>query len=694
MQAAGTFVAQSVATLKLLTLVETFEYTVTIQNIEAQVSAQNNTTFDDMLLYDAADVNINHHLIDKIKSVIEAQHTASNADFDGIWYLEGYNNSIVIKRGTGANAVVTDYSAVTGTPVGFEIDARGGLNNTAIEVFEDQVTDVSKLPLESFGGHNVKIINSDSAEDDYHVVFVAYDTAVNRGRGFWKETVARDASPGLLASTMPHELANTGPVSFTFGPVAWKPRLAGDDTTSPVPSFIGNTITASFFYNNRFGVLSEDNIILGVANDSYNFFVKSALTQIDSDPIDLNVSSIRPVKLFGVLPSPQGLLVFSERQQFQVLASETSTLTPSSAVVRAISNYEMDVNIEPLDIGTSAIFVSKVPSYSKVFSLQLRGIEENPTVVDISKQVLEWIPNTIDDLIVSAQNSLAILVDNQSSYLYLFRYYNDGEKNQFQAWTKWQVTGTIQSATILNDNVTLVLQHKNEYTIQTITLDEIPTGNVTADVSSVSGSPCLDFMCRPKKLSGGDAVVYDLANDITKIYAPFTPFDLTQGVMLIAKPGQEEGYYLKGTPRLDGTDPYFEVQKDQSNLADSIVIGYNYDFEVTLPKFYFRRDATTTDYTAALTIARVKLSANRNGALTFKTKLNNSKQWTIVREVTTFESYSASTNPVKPEYVFTIPIHQRNINFELKVTSDFPYPVSLVSMMWEGNYSPRFYRRT
>jgi len=440
-------------------------------------------------------------------------------------------------------------------------------------------------------------------------------------------------------------------------------------------------------------VLSVDNIIFSVANDPYNFFAKSALTQIGSDPIDLNVSSVRPVKLFSVLPSSQGLTLFGERQQFQVFSSDTSTLTPSTTVIRTISNYEMDPNIDPRDVGTTAVFVSKVPGYSKVFSLQLRGVEENPTVVDISKQVLEWIPDTVNDLIVSPQNSLAVLVDKHSSYMYLFRYYNDGEKNQFQAWTKWQVNGTIQSASILNDNVTLILQHKDEYTLQTITLDEIPTGTVTANVDSVSGSPCLDFMCRPEKLSGGNAVVYDSVNEITKIYVPFTPFDLTKGSMLIAKPGEEEGYYLKGVPKLDGTDYYFEVQKDQSNLADSIVIGYSYDFEVTLPKFYFRRDATTTDYTAALTIARVKLSANRNGVLTFKTKLNSSKQWTIVKEVVNSEGYIASTNPVKPEYIFTVPIHQRNTNFELKVTSDFPYPVSLVSMMWEGNYSPRFYRR-
>ena len=689
MQAAGTFVASSVATLKLLSLVDSFEYTVTIQGIEAKVTAQSSTTFDDMLLYNSSSVNINHHLIDKIKDVIEAQHTASNSDFDGIWYLEGYNNSIVIKRSTGTNGVVTDYSAVTGTPVAFAIDARGGLNNTALEVFEDDVTDVSKLPLESFSDHNVRILNSDTAEDDYHVKFVAYDTNLNRGRGYWKETVARDVSPGLDSATMPHELSNIGATAFTFGPIEWKERLAGDDVTNPIPSFIGNTITASFFYNNRFGVLSEDNIIFGVANDPYNIFVKSALTQIDSDPIDLNVSSVRPVKLFSVLPSSQGLTLFGERQQFQVFSPDTSGLTSSTAVIRAISNYEMDPDIDPCDVGTTAVFVSKVPNYSKVFSLQLRGVEENPTVVDISKQVLEWIPDTVNNLIVSPQNSLAVLVDNHSSYMYLFRYYNDGEKNQFQAWTKWQVTGTIQSASILNDNVTLILQHKDEYTLQTITLDELPTGKV----SVTSGNSCLDMAARPFDPGTGNAVVYDGTKDVTKIYTPYSLFTNVQGTVLIVDPNTEAGYSVKANPKLDTNGPYFEVAKDLTTLENGMLIGYDYNFEVTLPKFYFRRDATTTDFTANLTISRVNVSVGRSGTTTFKTKLTNSKIWVDVKEVTAIDSYQSNSEPVQPEYKFVVPIHQRNINFELQVTSNQPYPVSLVSMMWEGNYSPRFYRR-
>ena len=44
--------------------------------------------------------------------------------------------------------------------------------------------------------------------------------------------------------------------------------------------------------------------------------------------------------------------------------------------------------------------------------------------------------------------------------------------------------------------------------------------------------------------------------------------------------------------------------------------------------------------------------------------------------------------------VFTVPINQRTDNYTLRVFSDSPFPVALTSMSWEGNYSPRYYRRT
>ncbi len=660
MQPAGTYTAGSVATLKLLTLSEDDTFTVEIQNQSASVTAQNNTTFDQMLFYKAtpaSEINNSVHLIDAIKNLIETQQTASNADFNGTWYLEGYTNSIVIRRTDATpNAVVTDYSTPTGTALSFSIDGRGGISNIGLEIFEDDVTDVSKLPLESFGGHTVKVLNSNAEEDDYNVKFTAYDTSINRGRGYWEETIARDASPGLNNSTMPHELANTGATTFTFGPISYKERLAGDDTTNPQPSFVGKKISSSFFYSNRFGLLADDNVIFGVANDNYNFFSRSALTQIDSDPIDLNVSSVRPVTLTDVLPSPQGLLLFSERQQFQVYATDASVLTPTSAVIRTLASYEMATNIQPVDMGTTTAFVSQVPGYSKLFTMTLRDVEQTPVVVDISKAVLEWIPDTVDDLTVSAPNSVVMLVDRDTSYLYMYRFYNNGREDLFQAWVKWKIPGTIQTARIINDAVTLVTQQEDEYTIGAIELDELPSGNVLATSTSFTGNVPLDMSTRPVSPANGvDSVVYDTTNDITKIYVPYTPMEDKEAVMLLTVPtaddgtdaelDSDQGYW---TTAVERTEPvtgyrYFEVKGNFTDYIDGIVVGYSYDLEAVLPKFYIRTE-DGADYTASLTIARVKLSAGRTGAIRFKLKPTGSNEWKIVQHTVETGTYLGDTN--------------------------------------------------
>jgi hypothetical protein len=704
MQAAGTYTANAVATLKLNSVTTNLDYIVTIQGITTTVTAASDTTFDDMLVYDSNDVVTDKHIIDGIKDTIEAQQSANNSDFDGVWSLEAYTNSLVIKRTAGTNAVVTDYTVPTGAATAFTIEAKGGLGNIGIETFQDSVGSSADLPTESFNGHHVKVRNTNSADDDYYLEFEAFNGT--RGKGFWKETIARDVSPGLDAATMPFQLENTGATTFNFKPIPWTARQVGDDNSNADPSFIGHKITSTFFYNNRFGLLSEDNIFLGVANDSFNFFVKSALTQVDSDPIDLNVASVRPVVLNDVLPSPQGLLLFSARQQFQVYSASATTMTPKTTVIRSISNYEMSSDISPVDVGTTAAFVNKVPGYSKLFTLQLREIEQSPLVVDISKVVLEWVPETVDALTVSPQNSVIMLTDTQSSYIYLYRFYNNGEKDLFQAWVKWQLPGTIQAADIIDDDVTVVSQHEDEYTIGKVVLDEIPTGDVVATTTSMTGTPCLDMATRPVKPHASvEAVVYDETNDITKIYVPYTPINDKEATMYLAVPAadvgtdsvidSDEGYYTAALERTEtGTNyRYFEVKGKFTDYADGIIVGYGYDFEVELPKIYYRPEANQTDFTATLTISRVKFSVGRTGSVRFKVKADGSNEWKPVEHTTDGDRYSADTNPVKSERQFIVPIHQRNTNFELKVTSDFPYPVSLVSMMWEGNYSPRFYRR-
>ena len=117
-------------------------------------------------------------------------------------------------------------------------------------------------------------------------------------------------------------------------------------------------------YNNRLGFISGDNVILSRSGDPYNFFFTTAQTIIDSDPIDISCSSTRPTSLHSVLPTPQGVVLFSENQQF-IMFSDTGVLTPAlTVVIRTLSNYEIDRDIEPVDAGTNINFVSKTPGYS------------------------------------------------------------------------------------------------------------------------------------------------------------------------------------------------------------------------------------------------------------------------------------------------------------------------------------------
>ena len=69
-------------------------------------------------------------------------------------------------------------------------------------------------------------------------------------------------------------------------------------------------------------------------------------------------------------------------------------------------------------------------------------------------------------------------------------------------------------------------------------------------------------------------------------------------------------------------------------------------------------------------------------------------EWYFLEPISDANTYLADDVPLDESRTVTIPIHQRSENFNLRIFTDSPFPVSLNSMMWEGNYSPRFYKRT
>lgn len=634
-----------------------------------------------------------------------ATYTTSSSDsVDAI--LSDLKSDIESFTGSHAGLTVTKLSnsLEISSSVHMDVHAEGGLDNTAMHMYEDEVAVVGELATKSIHNRKVKIQNTDSDRDVYWAKFVAYDGV--SGEGYWEETIDPSVSPGLTNSTMPHELVNTATDTFVFKEISYVNRLVGDDVTNPQPSFADTTapapITAGFFHNNRLGFLSRDNVIMSQSGDFFNFYSKSAKFSISSDPIDISCASIKPTVLHAVLPTPQGVVLFSEKQQF-ILFSDTGVLTPGLATIRTLSNYEVDKNIDPVDAGTNINFVSKTPGYSRVFGMLTRGNQENPQVLDISRVVKEWISPNIDTIISSPQNAMIALTGQSLNEVFIFRYYNDGKETLMEAWVSWLMPGTVQFAEITSDDMYVVTKQGNQFTLLKSNLSQSPEQAIIVNNQGEKVNPCIDLYKAPS------SVVWDSTNNRTKCYLPYNDETSLTPVLIIKGDTTggtfvESGFTITPERGTDGTGTFFAVpNKNLTNTADGdfpplnvasdIIIGYKYNFDVELPRTYFRPDNRITDFTANLTLSRMKFAIGLSGSMGFKLKAKGRDEWVDQQPVVNANEYLANDVPLDNETVYTLPIHQRTENFTLRMFNNSPFPVAINAMMWEGKYTPRFYRR-
>ncbi len=575
------------------------------------------------------------------------------------------------------------------------VTASGGKDTTKLQAFSDQVTNVTKLPEQSIQNRIVKVINSDSTSDTYYAKFIP--KTGTSGLGFWEECLGFAMSNGLNATTMPHELVNTSLNTFVFQPVSYTERLVGDDTTNSHPTFLDNKIQQAFFHNNRLGFLTSDNVSMSQTGEFFNFYHISALTQTDADPIDINCSSIKPAVLHAVVPTAQGLVLFSKSQQF-IMISDDQVLTPTTAIIRGISNYEMDPDIDPVDVGSNLAFVSKTPGYSRIFAMQTRGSNENPVVVDISRIVSEWVPDTVENLIASPANSFIALYGSATNYIWFYRTYNNGQETLVQAWYRWYLPGTVQHAVVDNERMYCVVKQGDKNILLTASLTQTPVDQILVNSDGQQINPYMDMY------AVASSVTYDSSTKVSKCYLPFNDIASLTPVLVIKGTGTnnfngvtESGFTISPERGTDGTGDYFIVpKKDLTTNASDVIVGYKFNYDIQLPTIYFNNDpeGKMSDFTANVTLARLKFSVGLSSGLGFKIKAKGLTEWSDITPTLDANYYLADDVPLEEENVFTVPIHQRSENVSVRLYSDTPFPVSLISMVWEGNYSPRFYRRT
>lgn len=605
----------------------------------------------------------------------------------------------------------------------FKLESSEG---NLMQVFNDTVQNIALLPSQCQHDYRVKVVNSDTTDDDYYVRFVGDND--QDGTGYWEEYRAYDVLTTIDKDTMPHEMRRNEDGSFTVRPVEYAERFIGDDYSNPPPSFVGSYtpqtdnadpignryINGLVNFRNRFGFLSGENVILSRPGDYFNFFNNTALTVSPKDPIDVSVSDTESATLFSSIETNVGLVLFSENQQF-LLGADADIFSPSTAKTKFLSGYRYNRANRPFKMGTTIGFLNQDRQNSRVYEMQQQLRDGEPEVVELSKIVSSKLPPYINVVSHSKGANLLMLSQRGTKDIWCHRYFNTGTERLQSSWFRWDMGNDIYYHTIHDDIIYFVKKIEEQLVLERIDLNKFvedkqflkpnTTGNDDSDFDYVDYTIYMDSWIKRRSVDTSSTAYQKLTYTL-----PYkTPVSYTYNPSYIyVLWGESDGKANEGYTEKSVTTNNYEVSTYGNHLAWSIsadiYIGFGYEMQVELPTIYVTQkegDNVRSDTASSLTVQRLKFDLGRSGEVKldwYKDITANSRQEsTLTFPLTSQESNELIYNHdalFTENRQITVPVYCKNTDLGVTLKSESPYPTTLISMTWEGNYTNKYYRRS
>ena len=519
------------------------------------------------------------------------------------------------------------------------------------------------------------------------------------GEGVWEECAAPNLDVKFDVDTMPIQLKRVLPGTFSingggatsyangafrFEYPPWDDRDVGDDLTNPKPSFIDSTINKIFFFRNRIGLLSGENVILSRVNDFYNFWAKTAFTIANADPIDLQSTSTYPTDLFDAIEVNAGLLMFSASQQF-LLKTDEAQLTPETAIVAYLSSYAFNEKTKPFNMGTTAGWLNSTAKRTRFH--EMAGIQRNgePQVLEQTKVISKLFPDDITLVAESTENQMVLFASANKNEVWGYKYYTQGEQRIQSAWFRWELAGTVTYHCMMDDVYYAVLKNGSVYTLQSFDIRK------ATDTLLVGTAPTeyLIHLDTKKEISSG-SLTYNATTNKTSFTKP-TGYDNAGQLAVFCKTaGNNVGRFSKAT--VNGSD--IEWEGDWSSL--NIILGYLYEMEVELPTIFIQQSdgqQIRSETRGSLIVHRLNFSFGAVGLIDVTLKRRGRPDYNKTYESIDWDSYISNTLSISEEHIHTIPVYDRNTNLSVHLNSTHPSPATLNSMTWEGDFNSKFYQR-
>ena len=549
---------------------------------------------------------------------------------------------------------------------------------------------------------------------------------VRFGEGVWEEC----AEPGITTTfdntTMPIQLKRANPGTydtinggggttnytngfFRFSYPDWGKRDVGDDVTNAEPSFVGHPIQKMIFFRNRICLLSAENVILSRVNDFYNFWVKTAMAISNADPIDLQSSSTYPTKLFDAVENAGGLVIFSASEQFLLSSGAEALLTPETAKITYAASYAFNEDSNPVSLGTTIGFLNSTAREARFYEIADVSTRNEPTVQEQSKIIAELFPQNLSNVTASTENQLLLFAVDSTLHtatneVWGYKFYEAGDTRAQSAWFRWTLPNNVVFHCMMDDQYFVVLNTGSTYTLEKFDI-KLSTATPMIGVPPDENRVHLDT----KKTIASSALTYDTVNDVTTftLGAGFYSTRTLTAYCITPSDAAGKSYDIPASA-ITGTTPNQTVtlpgnwktstEAGTSNVSvnTDIIIGFEYEFEVELPKVFVTRaegDKSRSETRGSLVLHRMNFDFGDVGVLDVTLKRLGRDDYTYTVESKEYDNINASTAAIASGYIHTIPVYDRNTNLSVLIKSNHPSPATLHSMNWEGDYSPRYYQR-
>jgi len=564
-----------------------------------------------------------------------------------------------------------------------------------LNVVAGKVNDVGDLPSQCKHGMVVEVINSEAEEDNHYVKFFGNND--KDGEGTWEECAKPGRKIRLKRSTMPILLIRTADGNFrlteldgstySIGGVVqpvvpqWDDAIVGDEVTNPEPSFIGKSINKMLFFRNRFAILADENIVMSRPGDFTNFFAKSAIQLIASDPIDISASSEYPAILFDGIQTNTGLVLFTKNQQF-MLTTDSDVFSPTTAKINALSTYNFNPATNPISLGTTLGFLDNAGKFSRFFEMAQVQREGEPQVIEQSAVVSRLFEKDLKLISNSRENSVIFFSEEGTSTLYGYRYFDQITERRLASWFKWTLTGTIQYHCMQDDNLFVVVRNGAS------NKDQLLKYSIKMDSNTFALAENRVHLDHVMTTSGWTY------NPTTGKSTKAKPIGLESSNQLAAydvDAGNNLGRY--GLITINGSN----LELDGNWSGETFLIGYQYTMEVKLPTIYYLTQSGQNwraDTRANTIVHRVKFGFGPVGLYEATLVRSGRADYTEVFEVSSANQYSANTGVIVDDnFLRTVPVYDRNINAALTIKSTHPAPATIHNMTWEGVYTNNNYTR-